>query len=105
MVERRRKKRTKADAHPLATSAKLAARAERRTRQRARESNDRERVTIHLPVALIERLRNAVYWTPGTTLTSVIGAALNDYIDGMEKARGDTFPQREGSIRLGRPPK
>ena len=36
----------------------------------------RERVTVALPADLMERARNAVYWTPGATLTALVENAL-----------------------------
>ena len=34
------------------------------------------RVTLNLPVELLDQLRNTVYWTPGVTLTGLIKSAL-----------------------------
>ncbi len=63
----------------------------------------RERLTAKLPVEVIERARNAVYWTPGMTLASLTHNALDAYIDALEAERGESFPQRQGQIKLGRP--
>ncbi len=63
----------------------------------------RERLTAKLPVEVIERARNAVYWTPGLTLASLTQSALEAYIDALEAERGEAFPQRQGQIKLGRP--
>ena len=56
----------------------------------------KERLTVHLPVDLIERVKNAVYWTPGLTLVRL---ALAD----LEAARGAPFPPRERPLTVGRP--
>src|SRR5829696_6699389 len=41
-------------------------------RQQAREEGPsrvaKERLTVHLPVELIDRVKNIVYWTPGLSL-------------------------------------
>ncbi len=63
----------------------------------------RERLTAKLPVEVIERVRNAVYWTPGLTLAGLTESALSAYVDALEAERGEPFPQRQGQIKLGRP--
>jgi len=64
-----------------------------------------ERFTAHLSRTLINRARNAVYWTPGLTLTKLAEEALAEKIDRIEAERGETFPQRTGEVRVGRPVK
>lgn len=68
-------------------------------------NQDRDRLTLHLPVSLGERARNAVYWTPGLTITELVASALTEALDRMEKKRGEPFPLRKGSLRIGRPVK
>ncbi len=63
----------------------------------------KERLTVHLPVALIERIKNAVYWTPGATLTGVAEQALGNLVDALEQERGEPFPQRKAELTGGRP--
>ena len=63
----------------------------------------RERLTAKIPVEVVERVRNAVYWTPGLTLASLTESALSAYIDALEAERGEVFPQRQGELKLGRP--
>ncbi len=63
----------------------------------------RERLTAKLPVEVTERVRNAVYWTPGLTLAGLTETALSAYVDALEAERGEPFPQRQGQIKLGRP--
>jgi len=36
----------------------------------------KERMTFHLPVEVMERAKNAVYWTPGLTLADLAAQAL-----------------------------
>ena len=57
----------------------------------------------NLPVEVIERVRNAVYWTPGMTLAGLTEDALSAYVDALEAERGEPFPQRQGQLKLGRP--
>ena len=63
----------------------------------------KERVTFQLPVALIERVRDAVYWTPGATMAALMEAALSDHLERLEKRRGQPFERRGGALRTGRP--
>lgn len=106
----RRKKRPSVDPlkhHPLAPKAKLSTRGpgQERRRQPRTETAQTTRVTIHLPVSLVERLRNAVYWTPGLTLTALASEALRRCIEDLERDRGSEFPRREQKLRTGRPVK
>ncbi len=63
----------------------------------------RERFTSKLPIAVIERPSNAVYWTPGMTLAGLTESALTAYLDALEEERGKVFPQRQGELKLDRP--
>jgi hypothetical protein len=60
----------------------------------------KERVTFQLPVELIERARDVVYWTPGATMAGLMEAALE-----AELGRREQVPSRAGAIRTGRPVK
>jgi hypothetical protein len=64
---------------------------------------DKDRLTVHLPVELIERAKNAVYWTPGLTLASLAEEALRQAVAELEAARGAPFPPRERQLSVGRP--
>jgi hypothetical protein len=63
----------------------------------------KERVTFQLPVELIERVRDAVYWTPGATMAALMEAALSDHLAKLEEHRGRPFERRGGALRTGRP--
>ena len=63
----------------------------------------KQRVTITLPLSLLERLRNAVYWTGHGPLAQLISDALDAAVTHMEKANGQSFPQRLAPLRRGRP--
>lgn len=62
-----------------------------------------QRVTILLPTTLIERLRNAIYWTERCTMTRVIADAIHDAVAEMEYTNGGTFPPRLTPLKRGRP--
>ena len=63
----------------------------------------KERLTIHLPVDLIDRVKNAVYWTPGLTLAALGEELLRRGLDELEADRGEPFPPRQAELRGGRP--
>src|ERR1700758_4602530 len=65
----------------------------------------KERVTFKLSLDLIERIRDAVYWTPGATMTRLMEEALTAYLEKLERNRGNAFPRRTGAVRTGRPVK
>ena len=62
-------------------------------------------VTVSLPTALIERLRNAVYWTGERPLASLVAEAIEDIVTQMEEVNGGAFPQRVSSLKRGRRPR
>jgi hypothetical protein len=62
-----------------------------------------QRITILLPTTLIERLRNAIYWTEQCTMTRVIADAIHDAVAEMEHTNGGTFPPRLTPLKRGRP--
>jgi hypothetical protein len=76
-------------------------------RQRAREETSgrviKERLTVHVPVELIDRVKNIVYWTPGLTLARLAEEALTREVEKREKERGEPFPHRTEELKGGRP--
>jgi hypothetical protein len=62
-----------------------------------------QRMTVCLPASLIERLRNAVYWTEQRTLARIITDALEDAVTELEHSNGGTFPPRLAPLKPGRP--
>jgi len=64
----------------------------------------KERITIHLPVDLIEKVKNAVFWEPGLTLTGFAEYALERALKEQEEKRGEPYPERqERNLKSGRP--
>lgn len=87
--------------HPLREKAATPA-ADFAVQERA---ETKKRVTFHMPTDLIERTRNAVFWTSGATLAGLVEEAVAAHLDKLEKERGEPFPQRTGKIKTGRPMK
>lgn len=63
----------------------------------------KERLTVHVPVELIDRVKNIVYWTPGLTLARLAEEALTKEVEKREQERGEPFPHRTEELRGGRP--
>ncbi len=52
--------------------------------KQTREICNKERFTAQLPQEVIERTRNAAYWTPGLTLAELTQTALENWINQLE---------------------
>lgn len=64
----------------------------------------KQRVTIHLSVDLIDKVKNAVYWEPGLTLTEFAQQALARELKRWEKEWGEQYPERKSRhLKGGRP--
>ena len=63
----------------------------------------KERLTVHVPIDLIDRVKNAVYWTPGMTLARLAEEALGAKMAELEAGRGGPYPPRAEELRGGRP--
>ena len=61
------------------------------------------RLTVSLPGDLVDRLRNAVYWTPSLKLSWLIAQSLRTSLTEMESLRQGPFPKRKNALRAGRP--
>ena len=57
-------------------------------------ASQKQQITVSLPAGLIERLRNAVYWTGNRPLVDLVAEAIEDIVTQMEKVNGEAFPQR-----------
>lgn len=45
-----------------------------------------------------ERLSNAVYWTPGLTMGSVVNSALEIVVERLEEKNGGKFKDRKSHL-------
>lgn len=61
------------------------------------------RLTVSLPGDLVDRLRDAVYWSPSMTLAWLIARSLRTSLSEMESSRQGPFPKRTNALRAGRP--
>ena len=66
-------------------------------------------VSLHLPLKLIERVRDAAYYVPGLTVSGIAETALSNELQHLdsdyEKTYHQTIPKRTGKLSPGRPPK
>lgn len=65
----------------------------------------KNRLTVQISEEVIEKLKDAVYWTPGATLADFAEQALLNHVNALEKERGQAFPKRSGQLKTGRPMK
>lgn len=65
----------------------------------------KDRLTVHLPLEVIERAKNAVYWTPGLTLAGLAEGAFVEAVEKLEKKNGGPFKPRTAELKGGRPMK
>ncbi len=63
----------------------------------------RQRMTVSLPTDLLERIRDAAYWTPGSTMAGLISSALEDFLHNLEIQNGRPFSPRLHNLKPGRP--
>ena len=66
-------------------------------------THKRQRMTVSLPTDLLERMRDAAYWTPGTTMAGLISSALEDLLKHLESQNGHPFSPRLQDLKPGRP--
>ena len=92
--------------NPLDAVIPVAANPAQTSPQFAVETHaSKERVTFHLSGELVNRARNAVFWTPGLTLAALAENALEIALERLETQRGAPFQARQTELKSGRPVK
>jgi hypothetical protein len=71
--------------------------------QAGRQQPRKIRLTVSLPSDLVDRLRDAVYWSPSLTLAWLIAQSVRTSLAEMEFVRQGPFPKRTNALRAGRP--
>jgi hypothetical protein len=69
------------------------------------KSSRKQRITVQISEDVIERIKNAVYWTPGLTLASLAEEAFAKVVDELERENGKSFQERKSELKTGRPVK
>jgi hypothetical protein len=67
------------------------------------KQSKKQRITVQISEDVIERIKNAVYWTPGLTLASLAEEAFSKVVDELESKREAPFPKRKEELKTGRP--
>lgn len=67
----------------------------------ARDRTVHRRLTVELSASLVDRVRNAVYWTPGLTLARFAEEALAAALRAAEAEHGGPFPPRSRQLPPG----
>jgi len=68
------------------------------------ESEGKARVNTTISPKLLERLRDAAYWTPGASVSSIVEEGVRREVERMEKENGGRFKPRKGRLQTGRRP-
>ena len=59
------------------------------------------RLTVSLPGDLVDRLRDAVYWSPDLKLAWLVAQSLRASLSDLETSRQGPFPKRMMALRSG----
>lgn len=62
----------------------------------------KHKITVMVDNELVERLKNAVYWSPGKSVSGVMEEALQIAVDQLEKQNGKPFAERNSELKKGR---
>lgn len=76
---------------------------EQKVPQKRQKPQKKQRITVQISEDVIERIKNAVYWTPGLTLASLAEEAFSKVVDMLENEREAPFPKRKEELKTGRP--
>ena len=89
--------------HSIKNERRGAASPSARPSKAGRQQPRTVRLTVSLPGDLVDRLRNAVYWSPDLKLAWLIAQSLRVSLSDLETSRQGPFPKRMMALRSGRP--
>ncbi len=89
--------------HPIKNERRGAASSSSRPSKAGRQQPRTVRLTVSLPGDLVDRLRDAVYWSPDMKLAWLIAQSLRASLSDLETSRQGPFPKRMMALRSGRP--
>ena len=89
--------------HSIKNERRGAASTSSKPSKAGRQQPRTVRLTVSLPGDLVDRLRNAVYWSPDLTLAWLIARSLRASLSDLETSRQGPFPKRMMALRSGRP--
>jgi hypothetical protein len=67
--------------------------------------SNRAQFSVQIDAALVEKVRDAAFWTPGLTMADIVEDGVRRALVALEKKNGGPFPPRKGKVRTGRPVK
>lgn len=62
----------------------------------------KKNITISIDIEVIEKAKDAVYWTPQASLSDFFQQGILTYIKLLEEQHGKTFETRQGNLKHGR---
>ena len=89
--------------HSIKNERRVAASQSSKLNEPGRPQPQTVRLTVSLPGDLVDRLRDAVYWSPSLTLAWLIAQSLRTSLAELESLRQSPFPKRTNALRAGRP--
>lgn len=89
--------------HNNQTAGVLEVEEETQQLKQKQPRSSKQRITVQISVDVVERVKNAVYWTPGLTLASLAEKAFSKAVDALENEREAPFPKRKEELKTGRP--
>ena len=89
--------------HSIKNERRGAASTSSKPSKAGRQQPRTVRLTVSLPGDLVDRLRDAVYWSPDLTLAWLIARSLRASLSDLETSRQGPFPKRMMALRSGRP--
>lgn len=69
---------------------------------RQTKNSKKQRITVQISEDVIDRIKNAVYWTAGVTLAALAEEAFSKIVDELEKSKRTPFPKRKDELKTGR---
>jgi hypothetical protein len=94
-------KRTTIGSNPLDTVIPGSSRPSQKLFRSAQKPK-MSRITFLWPLPLIEKFRDTVYWTPGSSMAGLVEQATADLLTRLEKKHGKPFPSRRTPLKAGR---
>ena len=89
--------------HSIKNERRGAASTSSKPSKAGRQQPRTVRLTVSLPGDLVDRLRDAVYWSPDLKLAWLIAQSLRASLSDLETSRQGPFPKRMMALRSGRP--
>ena len=89
--------------HSIKNERRGAASTSSKPSKAGRQQPRTVRLTVSLPGDLVDRLRDAVYWSPDLKLAWLIARSLRASLSDLETSRQGPFPKRMMALRSGRP--